>query len=158
MAKFAFKMAGFLAALAASPALALAAADAVSLNSTIKLDRVITDKGRTIHEIVEPQKVVPGNHLVFLTNYRNTSDKPVDHFVVTNPVPSAVALEGGEAAGFDVSVDGGLTWGKLSQLTVAKPGAAPRAAQASDVTHVRWVIASIAPGAAGTLEYHAVVR
>ena len=108
--------------------------------------------------MVEPQKVVPGNHLVFITKYRNTGDKPVDHFVVTNPVPSPVALESAGADNFDVSVDGGKTWGKLSGLTVVKPGAAPRAAEAADVTHVRWEIPVIAPGAAGTLEYHAVVR
>lgn len=158
MAKFSLKMAGFLAVLAASPAMALAAGGTVSLDSTIKLDKVVTDKGQTRHELVAPEKVVPGNHLVFMTSYRNNGDKPFDHFVVTNPVPSAVALESVDNGQFDVSVDGGQTWGKLAQLTVAKPGAAPRAAQAGDVTHVRWVIASIAPGASGTLEYHAVVR
>ena len=158
MAKFSLKMAGFLAALVASPAMALASGGAVSLDSTIKLDKVVTDKGQIHHEIVSPEKVVPGNHLVFLTNYRNAGDKPFDNFVVTNPVPSAVALESADNTRFDVSIDGGKTWGKLSQLTVTKPGASPRAAQGSDVTHVRWVIASIAPGESGTLEYHAVVR
>lgn len=158
MAKFSLKMAGLMAVLVASPAMALAAAGAVSLDSTIKLDKLVTDKGQVHHEFVAPEKVVPGNHLVFLTSYRNSGDKPVDNFVVTNPVPSAVMLESADSGRFDVSIDGGKTWGKLSQLTVAKPGAAPRAAQGSDVTHVRWVIASIAPGETGTLEYHAVVR
>ena len=67
-------------------------------------------------------------------------------------------LSDDSAGEFDVSVDGGKTWGKLSQLSVTKPGASARAAEAADVTHVRWVIPVIAPGAAGTLEYHAVVR
>lgn len=147
-----------LLAMAAVPALALAAPGAVALDSTIKLDKVVTENGQTRHELVAPQKVVPGNHLVFLTSYHNTSDKPVDHFVVTNPVPAPVALESVGTDTFDVSIDGGKTWGKLSQLTVVKPGAAPRAAQAADVTHVRWEIPVIAPGATGSLEYHAVVR
>lgn len=147
-----------LVVLAAAPALALAAPGAVSLESSIKLDKVVTENGQTHHEYVAPQKVVPGNHLLFVTSYRNTGDKPVDHFVVTNPVPSPVALESAGADNFDVSVDGGKTWGKLSQLSVTKPGASARAAEAADVTHVRWVIPVIAPGAAGTLEYHAVVR
>ena len=158
MQKFARSMMTALVVMAASPALAVVAPDAVSLDSSIKLDKLVTDKGQTHHELVAPEKVVPGNHLVFVTSYRNTNSKPVDHFVVTNPVPSPVAVESLGAENFDVSIDGGKTWGKLAQLTVAKPGAAPRAAQGSDVTHVRWVIPVIAPGAAGTLEYHAVVR
>jgi hypothetical protein len=143
---------------AASPVMAMVAPGAVALDSLIKLDRITTVNGQTTHEFVAPQKVVPGNHLLFVTSYRNTSDKPVDHFVVTNPVPGPVALESAGADNFEVSTDGGKTWGKLAQLTVAKPGAAPRAAQDSDVTTVRWVIPVIAPGASGTLQYHAVVR
>jgi len=73
-------------------------------------------------------------------------------------VPSPVALESVGADNFEVSVDGGKSWGKLAQLTVTKPGAAMRAAQDADVTTVRWVIPVIAPGASGTLQYHAVVR
>jgi uncharacterized repeat protein (TIGR01451 family) len=158
MPKFTRKMLTALVVLAASPALALAAPDAVSLDSTIKLDKAVTENGQTRHELVAPEKVLPGDHLVFRTSYRNTSDKPVDHFVFTNPVPSPVALESAGAENLDVSIDGGKTWGKLAQLTVARPGAAPRAAQAADVTHVRWTIPVIAPGATGTLEYHAIVR
>ena len=144
--------------LVASPVLALAAPGAVALDSSIKLDKITTVNGQTTHEFVAPQKVVPGNHLLFVTQYRNTSDKPVDHFVVTNPVPSPVELESVGADNFEVSVDGGKSWGKLAQLTVTKPGAAMRAAQDADVTTVRWVIPVIAPGASGTLQYHAVVR
>ena len=44
------------------------------------------------------------------------------------------------------------------ELKVADGKGGTRPAQASDVTHVRWSIASFAPGASGTLEYHAVVR
>ncbi len=144
--------------LAASPVLAVVAPGAIALDSSIKLDKITTANGQTTHEFVAPQKVVPGNHLLFVTQYRNVSDKPVDNFVVTNPVPTPVALEGGQADNFEVSVNGGKSWGKLAQLTVAKPGASPRAAQESDVTTVRWVIPVIAPGASGTLQYHAVVR
>ncbi|WP_428332169.1 hypothetical protein [Novosphingobium sp.] len=158
MRKFTRKVMTAMVVLAASPVLAMAAPGAVALDSSIKLDKVTTVNGQTTHQFVAPEKVVPGNHLLFVTAYRNTSDKPVDHFVVTNPVPGAVALEGAGADNFEVSVDGGKTWGKLAQLTVAKPGVAPHAAQDSDVTTVRWVIPVIAPGASGTLQYHAVVR
>lgn len=158
--RFPKKLIVALAALIATPALALAAAAAgtVALDSSIKLDKVITENGQTRHELVAPQKVVPGNHLLFVTDYHNTGAKAVDHFVVTNPVPSAVALEEAPAGDALVSVDGGKSWGKLALLRVALPGGVSRAAQATDVTHVRWVVPVIAPGAAGTLSYRAIVR
>ncbi|WP_232280945.1 hypothetical protein [Novosphingobium nitrogenifigens] len=155
-------LAGLVAAVApaiVAPSMALAAPSGpVTLDSTIKLDKVVTENGQSRHELVAPQKVVPGNHLVFETTYHNTGKQGVDHFVVTNPVPAAVALETDATDAFDVSVDGGKTWGKLSELKVTGPNGAGRAAQAADVTHVRWVLPAIAPGATGTLDYHAVVR
>jgi hypothetical protein len=146
---------GFMA-LVALPCAAFAAGP-VSLESGIKLDKVITENGKTRHEFVAPEKVVPGNHLVFVTQYRNTSDKPVDKFVVVNPVPNVVALEPSATDAFEVSVDGGKSWGALAALKVSAAGES-RAAQATDVTHVRWVIPVIAAGASGSLEYHALVR
>ncbi len=145
-----------LAALVALPGAAFAAGP-VSLESGIKLDKVITENGQTRHELVAPEKVVPGNHLVFVTQYRNTSDKPVDRFVVVNPVPNVVALEPAATDAYEVSVDGGKSWGALAALKVSVAGES-RAAQATDVTHVRWVIPVIAAGAGGVLEYHALVR
>lgn len=140
----------------ASPS-AMAATGPIALESGIKLDKVITENGKTRHELVAPDKVVPGNHLVFVTQYRNTSDKPVDKFVVVNPVPAVVALEPSANDAFEVSVDGGKNWGALTALKVGE-GATARAALATDVTHVRWVIPVIAAGASGNLEYHALVR
>ena len=62
------------------------------------------------------------------------------------------------AAMADVSVNGGKSWGKLASLTVTAPDGTKRAAQASDVTHVRWTLALLAPGASGTVTYRAIVR
>lgn len=78
--------------------------------------------------------------------------------MVTNPLPSAVALASDSASGTEVSVDGGKTWGQLGSLKVAGTEGTPRAATAADVTHVRWIIPSIAPGASGEVQYHGIVR
>jgi hypothetical protein len=37
-----------------------------------------------------------------------------------------------------VSVDAGKSWGPLAKLTVRGADGAPRPAQGSDVTHLRW--------------------
>ena len=148
---------GLVAMIAVAPA-ALAAASPVTLESVVKLDKTVTENGQTKHVLSDPKKVVPGNHLVFLITYRNSGDKPVQNFVVTNPLPSAVVLGDDGFGSFDVSVDGGKAWGKLVSLKIGDGKGGVRAAQAADATHVRWVIPAIAPGASGTLEYHAVVR
>jgi len=141
----------------------LAAESPVALSSEpIMLDKITTVGGQVRHNVVNPaithDKVVPGSHLVVVTDYHSTSDKPLDHFVVTNPLPAALMLSDDGFGGFDVSVDGGKTFGKLATLSVTDAKGGLRAAEASDVTTLRWVIPQIAPGASGKLEYHALVR
>ncbi len=130
----------------------------IELKGDVQLDKVVVENGREKHVMVEPKVVVPGDKLVFATAYRNTGTTAVSNFVVTNPIPTGVALAQGDAPMAEVSVDGGKTWGKLISLTVAGKDGAKRAAQSSDVTHIRWKLASVAPGASGTLTYRAVVR
>jgi hypothetical protein len=57
-----------------------------------------------------------------------------------------------------VSVDGGKSWGKLAALTIANADGSIRPAAHSDVTHVRWVLETIAAGAQGRLTYPAIIR
>lgn len=146
------------AALAPAAAMAQAAASQVTLTSEIKLDKVVVTNGVSKHVLSTMSKVVPGDHLVFLVKYHNTGVKPAENFVVTNPLNPAVTLASDGYGNFDVSVDGGKSWGKLAALKVSDGKGGQRAAQATDVTQVRWIIPAIAPGASGSLEYHAIVR
>ena len=139
-------------------AAAQGAVSAVSLAGDVKLEKLAMVGGVEKVTLVEPKVVVPGNRLLFTTQYRNTSAAPVKNFVVTNPVPAAVSITGDAAASAQVSVDGGKTWGALAALTVAGSDGKRRAAQNTDVTHLRWTIPVIAPGASGALTYHAIVR
>ena len=141
-----------------APLASAQAAQPIELKSQVLLDKVVVESGHEKHVMVEPKVVVPGDKLIFATAYRNTGSAAVGNFVVTNPIPTGVALAQDAPAMVDVSVDGGKTWGKLAQLTVAGPGGVKRAAQNGDVTHIRWTLASVAPGASGTLTYRGVVR
>jgi len=156
MNRFFIALAAAATALASAPA--LAGADAVSLSSDVKVDKVVVENGKETHVLTPPQKVVPGDKLVFSTQYHNNGASPVDSFVVTNPLPAGVAYLAEDAANALVSVDGGKTWAALEKLTVADGKGGTRPAQAADVTHVRWSIAVIAPGASGSVSYHAIVR
>lgn len=141
--------------LALAPGAASAAPGQVALAGTVKLENTLVEAGKSRVVLSEPKIVVPGDRLQFSTRYTNLGGA-VQNFVITNPVPGAVMLAG--QAGDEVSVDGGMSWGRLAALTIADGKGARRAAQANDVTHIRWTISVIAAGASGAVEYRAIVR
>ena len=134
------------------------AAQPIELVGLVKVDKVIVENGKERRVLEDPKVVVPGDKLIFTTQYRNASNEAVRNFVVTNPVPNGVALSSDGADAQTVSVDGGKTWGKLSSLTVSDGNGGTRPATAGDVTHLRWVLGVVAPGATGALTYNAIVR
>lgn len=157
MKKFVIVAASALFATIAAPAAMANGAQPVELQGGVKVDKLIVENGKEKHVYSDPKVVVPGDKLVFTTTYSNTGAEPVRNFVVTNPLPAAVALAPEGAEKQEVSVDGGKSWGKLGMLKVSD-AAGQRPAQASDVTHVRWVLPLLAPGARGAVTYNAIVR
>ncbi|KPQ31843.1 MAG: hypothetical protein HLUCCX21_03000 [Porphyrobacter sp. HL-46] len=134
-------------------------ASPVSLSGDVKAVKVITEAdGSERTELVEPGTIVPGDRLVFGTDYANNGSDTVTNFNVTNPLPGAVRLAPDADPALTVSVDGGKTWGRLAELTVTASDGTARAATHEDVTHVRWVLASIAPSEKGRLTYPAIIR
>lgn len=131
----------------------------LQLHSDVKVDKVVTADGQAKHVLSDPEVVVPGDRLLFRTEYRNTGAQEVTDFVVTNPLPQSVALDPGAKAPAEVSVDGGATWGALESLSVKDAATGTkRPAQLSDVTHVRWVLKSVKPGEKGEVTFNAIVR
>ena len=135
---------------------AFAQTPAVELKGDVKVVRQVTENGRTSEKLEEPNQVLPGDKLVFTTRYKNGGAEPATDFVVTNPLPAPVKLA--KVDSFEVSVDGGKTFGALAALKAAGADGKPRSAELGDVTHVRWRVASIAPGASGEVKYFAEVR
>ncbi len=142
---------------AAAPA-AAAAASPVLLVGEVKLDKTVVENGQEKHVLSDPKTVLPGDRLIFTTRYRNAGAVPVNNFVVTNPLPGPVALDPSHVSGLTVSVDGGKSWGALAALTVPDGKGGRRPAIASEVTHIRWILPVVAPGASGAVIYHGVVR
>ena len=139
-------------------ALPASAAAPVTLLGDVKAEKTVIEDGVSKTVLVEPDVVVPVDRLLFSTAFSNTGSEAVENFVLTNPLPAAVTLAPEEAGTLVVSVDGGKSFGTLSELTVTDPEGQARPAQASDVTHIRAVIASIKPGSGGSFQYHAIVR
>jgi uncharacterized repeat protein (TIGR01451 family) len=138
----------------------VALASQVTLASDVFVERVERDANGRATTVLEPPKAVaPGDRLLFVLSYRNRGAEPATDFVVTNPVPDAVAFAGADGTEPDVSVDWGRSWGPLSSLTVKRRDGSTRPAEAGDVTHVRWSIReAIAAGATGKLSFRAVAR
>lgn len=143
----------------AVPVAAQANANPVVLSGDVKAVKTTTGPdGKERTELVEPDTIVPGDRLVFGTAYANKGADAVSNFVVTNPLPEAVRLAPDADKTLTVSVDGGKSWGVLAALSVKNPDGTARPATQDDVTHVRWVLESIAPGASGRLTYPAIIR
>ncbi len=136
------------------------ATDAVALDSSVFVERMVAAEGgksRTVLE--EPKMVTPGDRLVFVLQYHNTGAQPAKDFVVTNPMPGPVAYLGTNDTFAQVSVDGGRTFGTLATLKVKDTDGQLRAARPEDVTHVRWALRDpIAAGGQGKLSFRGIVR
>jgi uncharacterized repeat protein (TIGR01451 family) len=141
------------------PGVAQAANDVV-LNSAVFVEKTVADGNGRARIILEaPRVVVPGDRLVFILSYRNAGAQPATDFVVTNPLPGAVAYQGAADGIAQVSVDGGRNWGALAALRIKENDGAVRGARMEDVTHIRWPMRKpIAPGASGKLSFRGIVR
>lgn len=143
---------------AASGVAAIAQNDLKLEGEAYLMVREMDDQGNAVIKLTEPEVVVPGDRILFATNYQNAGETAVTNFVVTNPVPASVKLAADADPQLIVSVDGGMTWGLVRDLTVSDGADSTRPAATSDVTHLRWVIAEIAPNEAGQVKYIATVR
>ena len=124
----------------------------VKIDSLIKVERTVqSENGENATELIDPATVI--------NRYQNSGDQAVTGFVVNNPVHKAVSFVEVLEDWALVSVDGGKTFGKLADLSVADGEQASRPAVASDVTHIRWILPKpIAPGASGELRFRGTVK
>ena len=104
-------------------------------------------------------RVLPGDVLLFVLDYRNGGAKAVTPFVINNPVPANVVFTGVEQPWASVTVDGGKTYGPLSKLTVRKADGTLRAASPADVNAIRWTFGQPIPaGGSGNVKFYGVVK
>lgn len=153
-------------ALPLTPVTAQAAAPAVSqaepkvtLESDVMAIVTQTDEaGNQTTTLAEAKEFTPGTKLSFGMNYSNSGGETANNVTGTNPLNVAVRLAPDADPSLVVSVDGGETFGTLDTLSVATETGGTRAATHADVTHVRWTIASIAPGESGRIAFPVIIR
>ena len=116
--------------------------------------------GRIERRQVPVSRVIPGNEVIYVISYRNVGDAPVENVAITNPVPAELTYVDvdGPVAVTAVSVDQGVEYGALADLTVPGPDGEPRPATAADVTHLRWLLPQLPAGAEGAVSFRARVK
>lgn len=136
------------------------AATPLQLKSDVFVERqVVRSDGSNAVILEKPDRVTPGDNLVFVVRYKNVGGSTASNFVVTNPLPSAVAFNGTSDGLEVVSTDGGKSWGVLGTLRVTKLDGTTRPAVFTDVTHIKWNLNQpLTAGAEGKLIFRGIVK
>ena len=83
------------------------AATPLELKSDVFVERqVVRSDGSNAVVLEKPNMVTPGDNLVFVVRYKNIGGSTANNFVVTNPLPPAVAFNGTSDDSEVVSIDG----------------------------------------------------
>ena len=142
---------------------AAAAQSHLDVQTTVQKEVVFENAaGEEETRLVQADRVVPGEKVIYTITFTNTSDDTADNVVITNPIAEDLVYVDGSATGeaMDVqfSADDGKTCAAAGDLTVTESGE-PRPARAEDFTHVRWVMRTdLAAGAQGTVRFAAVLE
>lgn len=136
------------------------AATPLELKSDVFVERqVVRSDGSNAVVLEKPNMVTPGDNLVFVVRYKNIGGSTANNFVVTNPLPPAVAFNGTSDDSEVVSIDGGKSWGNLDVLRITKADGKIRAAVRTDVTHIKWNLNQpLNAGAEGKLIFRGIVK
>lgn len=137
---------------------ALAQERPVTLASSVQLVVPADAATGKAEHLADAASVVPSDQLVFAVSYHNTSTSPVTDLLIVNPVPASVRVTQQSANANEVSVDGGSSWGKLSDLVVTHADGTKAPATADDISHLRWKVTLIDPGQTGSVTFRATVR
>ncbi len=140
---------------------AKAASELRLTNAVFQEIEVKGEDGKVERKTVPAARVVPGTEVFYVISYQNAGDKAAEKVAITNPVPKDLEYIAaiGPSIAEEVSVDAGKTYGALTALTVTLPDGNTRPAKASDVTHVRWKLASaLKPGDEGKVSFRAKLK
>lgn len=150
--------------LAVSNRAALAQDQMIELVAMVEQEVVETDeRGEVVTKRVEASKVVPGDEVIYTTQYANVGDDAAENVVISNPIPEHMRFQPnsafGEGSRVVYSVDGGVTFDVPEELEVVAEDGTVRAATAADYTHVQWVFdGAMAPGERGAVGFRAVLQ
>lgn len=129
-----------------------------------KMVRTQQEDGTVDVSFSSAERVLPGEDLFYQLAYDNGSEDEAENVSLVMAVPSEVVYSENSVTSGDMdtsiafSTDGGVSYAPRGELTVSQDGN-PRPAVSEDITHIRWNFNDpVAPGAAGSVGFSAVVR
>ena len=95
----------------------------IELRSEAEVEVSLTlEDGTQAIRRVPATKVIPGDEVIFTLHYHNYGTKPAEEVFLTNPIPQHMQLKGAPdlpaGPAITYSIDGGLSYGSMSQLKV----------------------------------------
>lgn len=123
---------------------------------------VINQQGKTVLQLIEPSNMVPGDTVVYLTKYHNTTNQIINNVVITNPIPKHLVYTSHTAKQNQTvvtySIDSGETFKTTDKLIIQTTNNEQRPASPKDYTHVRWTIDSVAIHGKGSVRFSAKLK
>jgi len=116
--------------------------------------------GKEIVRHVQTDTVVPGDTLLYTTEFHNRSQQQADEVQIINPIPQHMTYLSDSAKGattITFSVDQGKHFDLPEKLTVTDSDGKTRAATSKDFTHIRWTVDSIAVDGRGSVSFKAML-
>jgi uncharacterized repeat protein (TIGR01451 family) len=153
----------FLALLLVSIAAAQEAADPISIKAIAEVESKTMERGREVVKLIEADRVVPGDRVIYTLEVRNTGATAVAAPTVTHPVPEHMLYIADTAVGpgaeVSYSVDGGRSFDRAENLKVPGADGRMRPAVAADYTDIRWQLKnSLKANSTAFVRFRALVK
>jgi uncharacterized repeat protein (TIGR01451 family) len=137
--------------------------DSLSIRAIAEVESTRVEGGHDVVKLVAADRVVPGDHVIYTLEVRNTGATAVNFPVITHPVPEHMRYVADSAVGpgaeVTYSVDGGRLFDRTENLQVIGDDAHPRAAVVADYTHIRWRLKnSLKANSVAFVRFRAVVK
>jgi uncharacterized repeat protein (TIGR01451 family) len=116
--------------------------ETLNIRAVAEVESRSVANGRSIVKLIPADRVVPGDHVLYTLEARNTGAGAIESPVISHPVPEHMRYLADTAVGpgaqVTFSVDGGQTYDRAENLFVTGPDNKPRLALPADYTHIRW--------------------
>jgi len=132
-------------------------------NEVLREVETIAADGTKLTQVKPAGTVLPGHEIIYLTTVKNIGKQPAENVVVDNPIPEHTHFKSnsmfGSGTRVEASVDGGKQFASFEALQVTAADGSKRAAEARDVTNLRFVmIDPLPPGKERRVGFRAVLR